>query len=58
MNSRRKPTDAPKTGASKPPNRKLRIAKETLKDLAAGTRAGRVKGGGRTNSNEGVIRCN
>ena len=45
MDSRKKKTDIAKPSEKRNPARKLKIAKETLKDLAPGSQAGRIKGG-------------
>lgn len=45
MDSRKKKTDVAKPIAKRNPVRKLRVAKETLKDLAPGSQIRQVKGG-------------
>ena len=48
-----------RTDAKRKTRKKLTLTKQTLHDLAPKTDKGNaVRGGGRTNSAEGVIRCN
>jgi len=48
MDSRKKRTEVAKQSVKRNPDRKLKVAKETLKDLAPGPQTGQVKGGFRS----------